>query len=382
MISDIQVAVINSDWDSTKNGIIEATLLGESPDVPNPDKPIRVYYTTPYNPKAGGGFAAVPNPADVILVTKPSNSEEYFYLGTAVGYNHGGTVGQNNLTGNQRLYSKGSRTTSVGLTNSRGSGLELIDEQDENDVERATRVVGSQGHRLQLNDAPGYDKVLLSNDLGTSKLEITNQTYSQGKVSCDSVNMEAGKNLFIKSQGGMEVMVDSMGGMFNLINYSSPITSIFAAPLKIVSNAIGGIFGAALGGLIDLSPGEVNIRSLKNKVNIRSGVSIGDPVAYEGGFLGVFIRTGMLPFSTWIGSIPTPLQPFGVIQMRSDGKIEILAMTGIDLKTMAGNINIESVTGTVNIKGLLTNLNPPIPFLPTTITMENDEVEGNVLGII
>ena len=105
-------------------------------------------------------------------------------------------------------------------------------------------------------------------------------------------------------------------------------------------------------------------------------------ILVDAGFLGVFLRTGVLPYATWTGSIPVPANPLGVIQLRSDGKVEIMAMTGIDLKTMAGNINIEAVVGTVNIKGLLTNLNPPVPFLPTTITMDNDEIEGNYLGII
>ena len=377
------VASVVNDFDPNKNGLLQCVITGKgNSNVENRSNTIEVYYTSPYNPRAGGGFAAIPRGGDTILITKPDNSDEYFYMSTIIGYDHQGDVAANNLTGNDSLYAKGMNTRSVGLTNSRGMGLEINDEQDDTEVERTVKLKGSQGHRIQLNDTPSYDKILLANDLGSSKIEITNQTYDKGKVSCDSVNVEAGKNLFMKSQGGMDVMVDSMGGMFNLVNYSSPITSIFAAPLKAAANAaIGTVLGGALGSLIDLSPGEVNIRSLKNRVHIRSGYSPVDP-GYDAGFLGVFLRTGVLPYATWAGSIPVPANPLGVIQLRSDGKVEIMAMTGIDLKTMAGNINIEAVAGTVNIKGLLTNLNPPVPFLPTTITMDNDEIEGNYLGII
>jgi len=378
------VGVVVNEYDPDKQGKLACEILDESDRDPSLDsKPIEVYYVSPWNPKQGGGLGAIPQVGDVILIGTAHNSDDYFYMGTVVGYDHYGAVSPNNLGANDKMYSKGFTTNSFGFTNKRNAGFVVTDEADENDVERNVVMQGSAGHRVQLNDTPYFDKILLVNDDNSSKIEVTNKTYDSGKIAGDSINVEAGKNVHIKAKAAIDMMVDSQGGPLSIQNYSSPITATFAGAIQGAAAGIGGVLATAITGLVDLSPGEITVRSLKNRVNIRSGFPPSPSAPQEVDFLGVFIQTGGLPAVSWAPALATtvPTVPGGVIQLRSDGKVEILAAKGIDLITLAGDINIKSLAGNVNIKGLTTNLNPPEILSVMTATLNNNEIEGNYLGV-
>lgn len=382
----MKVAVVTQDYDSSKSGRLWCEILSESDRDPSEkSKPVQVYYTSPWNPKKGGGFAAIPKFGDTVLISKAENgnSGDYFYMGTVIDYDHGGQQAPNHLGGNPAMYSKGFHTNSQGFTNDRGQGFVITDEVGKDNVERNVAMIGSAGHRIQLNDTPYFDKILLVNDENTSKIEVTNKTYDRGKITGDCINVQAGKNVHVQAGAAIDMFVDSQGGPLSIQNYSSPITTAFAGALAGLAGGVGGILGSAIAGLVDLSPGEITVRALKNRVNVRSGYPPAPSSPQEVDFLGVFIQTGGLPATSWTPALATtvPTVPGGVIQLRSDGKVEILAAKGIDLITLAGDINIKSATGNVNIKGIATNLNPPeIPSVMTA-TLNNNEIEGNLLGI-
>jgi hypothetical protein len=148
---------------STKDGV-SVTLANRVPY-----RNVTVNMMSPFYDANNGGMFTPPAPGAEILFAFDEELGESFYLGTIVGksiLNPGSDDNQKKDTVNERFaFNSDSFATMMTFTNSDGAGLKVTNFIDGPEKQMIKNVVlkTSQGHKVELNESPTVDRVMLQN---------------------------------------------------------------------------------------------------------------------------------------------------------------------------------------------------------------------------
>ena len=360
-MTTILVAKVKSNQDVRKSGRLECVLLDRpvatSEGTGSKVTPVR--YTAPYNPTVkgfggvkGGGFTAPPESGDLILVCRPENDREYYYLSTVMGRQPKNKDGATNMPSGHKSYlSEGSdfeSDTSIGLSHPYGNSIEFTnrDGSVESREHRLELHSGGDGF-ITLEDSPKKQKVHMQATPKTF-ISLVSSANEEAISGPDSVHVTGHYNTDIGcTHGSLKIGTKVTGSNLNIENEASPVGS--GVPSKKI--------------------GDVGIRSAFNAIEIIAGNLNFNPAG---------VVTALGPVFPAIYQEANQLNSGSYIQQRAGGKIEILQISptpgangwGIDIVAM-GDINIKSLTGSVNIDGVTTNIQgdlgvpTPLPRIPT-----------------
>jgi len=383
-------------------GIMKCTVLGNT-ETQNPGDLglesvfIDVIYTSPYSAHAEGGFISFPADGTRILVKKLGKA--YYYLTSIVGPDIGDSHEISSAT-NKKVAEQFSFETLEDPIYSKSSGFPT-----------SVALRHPKGHMLVMKDDVPMenDEIQPDRKVHNSKIELKS---SGGKiVSLDDSNAINALRLGVGKQGPNNnefdgIMIgDSTAGItgprciktiakrnITTISESGDIINRVVAGNKheVENTSIGSEGMIPLLGLA-VKP-QINMGTEFGDINLVAGNNEGplaDPIKAKLGPSKVIIEAlGVARVATWIEDMAPPGSPTPqpqqitapvlppIVRITSDGDIEIFAdglvpPGKISLKAI-GDINIESVLGSVNIKsGPLgsINLNDPIPIAPTATSL-------------
>ena len=319
-------AEVISDVDPKRSAVMRCKIEG----LQEGHVEVPVYYTTPAGGPLGGGFSAPVDKGSIILACVPENEVAMYYIGT---------ITQGTPQGNPDTYIAGERMTSLGLTTKEGAGVEATMEISESDIRNITRLKGAGGQgQVVINNHPGNESVTVQAQGMNTSIKATG--FSNTKP--DQIEISAANSVTSRARKGTNyINVGPQGGEIKIHNEGTPYS-----PLRL-SNPMS-VFN-----------GDIRIESENNNVVIKSCT---DPalVATDSPLGG--------GISLQAGSIAKPLDPLVEIRVDSQGFVNIIGATGINMQATTGNIEISAPAGQVNIRsGLPTNgvnLQPPQPALP------------------
>jgi hypothetical protein len=316
------IGVVKDSTDVHKTGLLKAHLV----DLMPADSTVPVIYTTPTQSPLGGGFVAPVENGSRILIFAPDNDDFLYY---------GGTVVTTPPTGNDRVLTSGDNISSTGLTSKEGAGLEATTEISDSDIETITRLKGHGGAgQAIINSHPGNESVTLQAQGLNSSIKVNG--YSNKKP--DQIEINASNSVTSRARKGSNMVnVGPAGGELKILNegfQSNPFRTGPMAPFN----------------------GDVRVESENNNVIIQSCadpiLAATDPV--EGA--GVTIRAGSLP------------NPLVEIRVDSQGFVNIIGATGINMEATTGNIELNAPAGQINLRSGLPaaaiNLQPTFPEVP------------------
>lgn len=320
------VGTVVDQIDTTKTGIIRVSvdgLMASTESVP-------VLFTTAAAGPLGGGIVAPVEKGSRVIIASSDNDDYFYYLGSVVTVTPKAT---------DNAFSKGDVLTSTGMTTREGAGLTMDVEIDENDHMVMTRLKGSGGQgQVVINNHPGNESVTMQAQGMNTSIKATG--FSNTKP--DQIEINAANSVTSRARKGANyINVGPQGGEIKIHNEGTPYS-----PLRL-SNPMS-VFN-----------GDIRIESENNNVVIKSCT---DPtlVATDSPLGG--------GISLQAGSIAKPLDPLVEIRVDSQGFVNIIGATGINMEATTGNVEISAPAGQVNIRsGLPTNgvnLQPPQPALP------------------
>jgi hypothetical protein len=332
---EISKAEVMSSWDVIRPSQLICHILESTPDSWE-----TVKYTSPFNnvDAAGGGFTGYPREGDLVLIVKPSNGNEWYYMSTIVGVDV--TTDYDlivNPAKGSAIDPEDTRMRSVGLKGNANQHLEFVD--------KATETTKTQG--ISLTD--GSDgKITMVQGFNSSvnveahdarlKLSKSGNSVSTQNPPATLLAEATGNSTVLSKSGALRLTVGPTGRKINIHNMASRF--------------------AMKAGPWDLEAGDIDITSDRNSVNIRamSYLAPENP--------SVYIEANRV--------IPT-----SVVQIRAGGNIDLIAnaavpgVGGISLET-TGDIKLLA-GGQVYINGTTVNLNNPEGFTPKIPTLSNYE---------
>lgn len=292
-----------------------------------------VRWTSPYLTGGLGGIATpVPMKGTLVLVCKPDNSEEWFYMAST------GMQGVNNneqaiepladlnsgaamVSDRGGMKQDGAGTdTEVKIQNDWGCGVELAQSRSKNAQVIHAKLYTPEGKKVLVSDSPGIDSIILDTNNG-SRIALTDSPQGQEGLPARAFQLDTvGPQRLINAESQTDILVHD-GRELNLINNSTGINRDPNSPEHY---------------------GNVNIQSKNKDVNIFSKKG------------RIFIECLSPVGENQVIEIQTHADD-GVIRIISDkveitaSKLGVEASDSIDLRS-GGNINI-SAGGEVNIKG-------------------------------
>ena len=307
-----------------------------------------VKYTSPFNSilPDGAGLTGYPQKNDLVLIVKPSNGNEWYYMSTIVGVDVTDDDGfvVNSAKGSA-IDPTDTRMRSVGLKGNAGQHLEFVDKASDSTKTQgisltdgtAGRLTMVKGLNASVNMESGYD----------TRVKLTKGDNSASYQNApDTLLAEAKGNTTLKSRAGaLRLTVGSTGRKINITNWASRY--------------------AMRAGVWDIDAGDIDILSARNSVNIRAMS---------------FLPTD-LP-SVYIEA--NRVIPLSVVQIRAGGKIDLIASAavpgtgGISLST-TGDIKLNA-GGMVYINGTQVHLNSPLGAVPRIPTLSNYEKSLGTAG--
>ena len=346
LIPQISLAEVDNCIDPTGEGLFNAKIAAEGNEI----RP--VFYTTPYASNEAGAFIAIPEDGVQVLVCKPAGSGSWYYLGATFSPPPNESTGSRTIDGMQltplqiaspKLSQAKGVPMRMQFTGTQGGGLEIIEEKNDNMMNKKVVVQSGSGKKVSLNDNPTADAIVLDSGNGAS-IRITDNPQNPLDSARAVIINSDGPQRFINGKSQTSIAVVD-GRELNLINDSPGLMGSPVAPA-----------------------GNVNIQSKWRDVNIFS----------QGPEGKIFIKNINQSAVDPIIEISTG-GVGGAIDIKTNGKVRISALEGIDIDSLGPinmrgtSINMEATAGDVNIKGLGTvslqsdatiQLNPPTPLPP------------------
>jgi len=339
----IFTAQVVDNTDNKKTNLIECSIEIATDSNEKKMFTVPVVYTSPFHSNngpenstiKGAGFSAPIEVGDRVLVCLPENENRLYYMSTIV---------ETRPHGNRESYStEGDRLTSTGMSNAEGAALELTTEIGDSVTKMVAELRGHGGSgSVMITNNPEAEAVNIEAPGKESSIKLTGPFNFQSGG--NKIQMDAKSNTVIRTRMG-STLIDTglLGGMISLVN-----NAMFPNPLRITTP-----FAAFTG--------DIKIDSENNCIDIRSCT---DPTTLP-------LQSPLGPGITLTAGTPGVPNPLAEIGLNSAGKVVIYAATGIDIVTPVGDINIQALTGCVNIKGAPAP--PPLggvnlqPTTPTTV---------------
>lgn len=261
------------------------------------DAPVIVRYTSPYSAGQSGGFIAIPEVGTKVLIIQPDNDNNWFYL-TSI---HGPTQGHalSNLAlvdkdiksplSDDKLYRARGVPMRLSLKTPLGHNLTLSDEYNKDFFNSKVMLESATGKKVELNDSPEIDSVILRNELG-DRIKISSK--ANGASAPRSIEIECkGPISIITRESELNLHVVD-GKELNIINEST---------------------GSKRAGPNDPTPGNINIKTTHGDINIDA-----------------MDDTGLILVNTEGDN--------SVINIKSKGTIAIDGEKGVSINSGSGNV--------------------------------------------
>jgi len=233
-LNNVLVAKVHKNADARETGIIKV-LTGEEIS-----QPLDVYYTSPYAGRASHGMVAgIPEEGDEILIIKPNNSENWFYLGSlwqSQEYAHlydteiptEGPATNNpdeprakgKTFPDDKMYKHRGIPMRYFWKSPLGHKITLSDSQ--NNEERATylQLASGKGKTITLDDSPGVDAIIMGNEHGGHIKVSTDGIVGKGQGS-ESIQVECKGSILLQSNED-DITIKVLDGKdINIINMSN-----------------------------------------------------------------------------------------------------------------------------------------------------------------
>jgi hypothetical protein len=330
-IIDIGIVVSNFDAE-TETGKLSVKLEKF-------DTAVDVTYVSPFYFMNGGGVLAIPEVGSKVIVFTDANTDESYYLGTIIDApsnpEKGGAIGWTPI-GKNRIYSEKGIPQKVMYTNQVGAGLSISRKFLPNYINAKVNLDSEKGKRISLSDSPNSDCILIRNEHGDG-IVVTSQ---ENDVHADrSIEVKSkGLQQYVSFQSAMNLYVIE-GKDITLENFSTGANSNTTA-------AASGRFG------------NVNLKSHNADINITG----------KGSDSNIFITT-----------------PKARVEIKSDGSVLIDSQGDIRMQSL-GNIELKSTAGDINLEALNINMKSAIETkmssLNTTIDATVKFAAGGAIAIL
>lgn len=313
---------VYSTLDYTKSGKFYALL---PPNYEFPQDSIQVIYTSPAYANYEGGIFAPPSEDSYILVAQEIDNPTYYYISTIVdeprllgSLSIPKIVGKlkdtiNSIAGKQ-IYTDDGSPRAMYFTDFKGAGLKISNYFDKagDPINSKVQLRSVQGHKLILSDNPDLDCVLLRNKDGDGMTITANRNSVH---SSNSIDIKS-KNTIRQTTDSGELRYTVLDGRdITIENQSTGINADPASPY-----------------------GNINLVASWKDINIYTQ-GITNPVSKDAGRILISTPEGVIQIKSGVGGIT----------LYTAGNINLVSPAG-DVNIQAGgNINLDAL-GSVNIK--------------------------------
>ena len=263
-----------------------------------------VKYTTPYLSGRSGGFLAIPEIGSRILICKPDNSDDWFYMSSlpypsiaeALGEGFETSPARNKETGlfDAQMYKARGVPQRVVISSGKGNKLVLSDEYAPDYGNLHTKLESANGKVLVLSDSPGVDSIILRNEEG-----------DRVKISMSANGTSARRSIEIEALGPV-----------NIISRESEVKLHVVDGKEI--NILNESTGAKRIGTNDPTPGNINITSVNADINVTTKS-----------------KNGVIRLESQGDDSHIILESTGTVQIHGE--------KGVELTSGTGDININSL---------------------------------------
>jgi len=371
------LAEVRDRADAVRTGSFLACIYGFGNEL------MRINYVSPYGSNAGGAFIAVPEVGTQILVVRPYNTSQWFYLGTAFTfeplYDTGQVVRDAVVSPVDRcdptMYKSNGVPTHYVFKSPTGAGLSMVEDENSEYIKKYTEVKSTNNKKIRLDDTPNLDSIIIDSGNG-AKIMLTNAPDNPiNGLAAQSVQVQTnGPQRYINYDSQTDIYVGGGGKELQLLNAANGVL-----------NGTPPTFKPQLGIPPPLKPsGNVNLQSTWRDVNLFTKAPNGrifiECLNAAGANQQIVIETN------GVG---------GGITIKTNGTVMVDALTGVDINT-AGNINMQCASfnlncatmnakaGVMNLDGGVVNLapEPPLPVVipqvpSTNPSLKHDSDYGN-----
>jgi len=345
--------VVGPHKDFSKSGKLRVQLTWPS----KRDEMVEVFYTSPnYSTNYYGIFAPPPEHSLVLIAY---DGKDYYYLSTVVDHSkHLGAVSKTEdgkfapVYNETKFYTPSGQPAAMFFKNHRDAGLKITSYYAENEptVNNVT-LKSTTNHELVLSDSPDMDCVILRNKHGDGMTIGGEVTEYAPKKNIPIIE----RSITLKSLNSHRCVVDQG-------EYSVTIVDGRDITLRNESRGSNGFYVPDPTQIGPINPlkmyGNINLISKFRDINIYTD----NPPPVAGGISPATVNVDSNIYISTNNQVP--LQ--GMIQINANGDVKIFGRTGrvliqsagdIDLTSELGNVNIQALVGEVNIKsGTQTNI--------------------------
>jgi hypothetical protein len=372
------LAEVRDRTDAARTGSFLANIYGLDNEL------YRITYVSPYGSNAGGAFIAVPEVGTQILVVKPYNTNEWFYLGTTFNfeplYKNGQVIRDSIVSPVDRcdptMYKSRGFPTHYVFKSPTGAGISMIEDENSDYIKKYTEVKSTNNKKIRLDDTPNLDSIILDSGNG-AKILLTNAPDNPiNGLPAQSVQVHTtGPQKYINYDSQTDIYVGGGGKELQILNAANGVL-----------NGTPPTYKPQLGVPPPLKPsGNVNIQSTYRDVNVFTKAPNGrifiECLNAAGVNQQIVIETNGAG---------------GGITIKTNGTVMVDALQGVDINT-AGNINMQCAqfnltcadmnakAGVINLDGGIVNLAPEPPIIPvipqvpsTAPILKHDSDYGNI----
>ena len=328
-----QVDPRGGDIDPTRSGMMRVVI---------PEVGVKqVRYSTPYHGGGtGGGFFAIPLPGTTVLVCNPQNAgDEWYYLGSIIAPGPAflgnvpqdkvkdskvdkGKLGQGLLSGEfanmpilpeEKIYKTRLRPMQYVFKSPAGHKLVISDQYQDDFWNQSIKLESSKGKLAILDDSPQIDCVTIRNE-HMDGIRISS-SFQEPDQPARAIDIECeGPQSHTTRAGQMNILVREKGKnlyISNLADGDNNEQISASAPPDVASW------------------GKINIKTINNDINL---------VAKEGTLTAMENKPSI--FLTTKGSE-------SVIQLKSDGGINIIGDKGVVITANKNDVQINSLDGDI-----------------------------------
>lgn len=271
-------------------------------------EPYCVIYTSPYYAHNEGGIIAIPEVGVMILICKPDNDDNWFYMSSVVAPNpgmakvsdKGALIKGRKIIHSDEIYRARSRPEALAFSSSEGNELNLKDSHNPGYFNSQVQLKSSAGKQIAAIDSPQIDAVIIRNE-HDDYLKISSN--ANGSMGPRSIELECQGNMRLNCrEANLDISVED-GRELNIHNNST-------GSHRISSN--------------DSSPGNINIKTDWGDVNITVQKA-------ENGSIFLTVKGDS-----------------SHIVLQSEGSIEIAGKKGVNIQSEEGDVVIQGKTIQLN----------------------------------
>lgn len=213
---------------------------------------VEVKYVSPFVTPNNKGFMAIPEIGTQILICKPDNTNDWYYMGSVLEPSVGDSLSKAKIKPVgvidpfMDIYkARGAVPQKYVFSSPKGNKLVLSDSYSPTEENLKVMLESSNGMKVELNDSIGC--VIVRNSTGHAMITITDSLAGAEGGGSDSISVECTGNVFLTSrQADMNITVED-GRTLNIFNNSTGVNRI---------------------GNTDPTAGTINIVSQHNDINI------------------------------------------------------------------------------------------------------------------